>query len=398
MASDISESRKIAINARNALSDLSFTRYLPDQCDVKYEPVDCVLRMSDAYIWKRERFFGKGEDAVAINIDGSALDVEEEKDPDPDAPSRVDALDGINVYSDYNLLRAVWYLEYATTKQVIYMCRHLKKTNKQLSIVVPDPETDPESVKAIRQRLNKLSKEGLLWTYKVNLDADNPNAIVRAYSMTAVGCEFIRAVSGIPYKTHIFTSAVPPARLLNRIAENRLLIALLNQKGDTEIEFRKPFLRHDSSWLQTVLGTEVMEMDYKLSIDNDKKSLFMVQAIPDPRYGYQIYTRTEKDELYQSYAELACSFLHKRSPNEEPMILFVCPSFDAFNAIWVALKNVKTKNFLTDFHRQILFTGEGTLPLAVEDFNNAVFGIIRTVKEGTTSMQYSVGEPLRRYF
>lgn len=386
---EYSEQQRVAhaTNAyRAALCDTIRT-YAPDQCTVQYEPVDSVIRLSDSFILKRSEFHRTDDGAM---VDGDCVVT----DDGPNV-SRIDCPDGLNMYNDFNLLHAVWYLRYATVSQCVGMLLARKRISSQLYI------SSTTDVDYVSKRLSSLAKQNLLWAYKVNFEG---NRTIRVYSLTSTGTDFLTAASGLPFRVYPFTSAAIPAVLLGRLSENEIIKEICKSKKN--ISFEKPHLWHGNYELEEKTGEKCMDIDYYVTIsEGDNVQHVMVQFIRDPQWCSEIYSDSDMKTYYSIQALLSKSFLLKKGGKDgsrgEAKVLFVCPTVKAFTTILRTLNAMDKGEYLSRHFRRYIFTSEKATVLVKREnltINEAMFGINHVLNKEKTGMEWKISTPPGRIF
>ena len=91
--------------------------------DVKVEPCDNVIKYSDMVRIKNVEFHetDNGEYMVDGDVTGYPLESEVSRSDDPDS---------LNPYVDSQLLRAIWFLKYATVRQCMYVIHKSLRTKR----------------------------------------------------------------------------------------------------------------------------------------------------------------------------------------------------------------------------------------------------------------------------
>ena len=126
--------------------NVELATYDSGQYNVLYEPVDSVLPWSDMYPIQRIEFYITEKGAMVYeNIDEARAGIQPLKAMDADSI----------IYSDEQLLCAVWFLKYATVTECLKVIQAMQRSNDQLSA------SGSAEKEYVRQRLAKLSKQGL---------------------------------------------------------------------------------------------------------------------------------------------------------------------------------------------------------------------------------------------
>lgn len=339
--------------------------------DVKVEPCDNVIKYSDMVRIKNVEFHetDNGEYMVDGDVTGYPLESEVSRSDDPDS---------LNPYVDSQLLRAIWFLKYATVRQCMYVIHKSKECNPKLC-VPKDPNYE-----YVKKRLTWLAKEGLLWKYKI-VDHNDKRNVLSAYSLKEAGVAFLNSVSISIYKSYPFTSAAIPNEILGRLSENEIIRRICTSARFES--FEKPHLVHNDTYVKEQTYDTRFDIDYNIvlkvpdSSDPSKQTKLnlMVQFVPDPKARAAVDEEDEVNKYYKILANISKEFLvikeGKVKKKGEAKILFVCETKDAAVSMREALCDIQTKNTAEYYDSHCLkymFTTE-KLAVYAENFERQPF-------------------------
>lgn len=372
--------------------NVELATYDSGQYNVLYEPVDSVLPWSDMYPIQRIEFYITEKGAMVYeNIDEARAGIQPLKAMDADSI----------IYSDEQLLCAVWFLKYATVTECLKVIQARQRNNDQLSA------SDSAEKEYVRQRLAKLSKQGLLWLYKIDettaasTKSKNKGGVIRAYSLTEAGTEFITTASGVKYKTRLFTSAAIPDIFLGRLSENEVIKKICD--SPKFIAFGKTSFRHNTFDLKELTGSDMVDVDYNIDLSNssspNQKTSLMVQYIRDPQFGEEIYTEGDYDWYYRTQAMASRAFILKNAGKDgsrgSVKVLFVCPTRVALSRILDSLKEMKGGEFFKEKYDDYIFTSEKAVAWAEysqQPFQTALFKAKRVFDEKNRRLVWAMVE------
>lgn len=371
--------------------NVDIATYDSGQYNVLYEPVDNVLPWSDMYPIQRIEFYVTEKGAMVYeNIDEARAGIQSLKTIDPNSI----------IYSDEQILCAVWFLKYATVTECLKVLQARQRGNDQL-FVLPSVENE-----YVRQRLSKLSRQGLLWLYKVdetpaNAGSKNKGGVIRAYSLTEAGTEFITTASGVKYKTRLFTSAAIPDVFLGRLSENEVVKKIC--ESPKFIAFGKNSFQHDTYDLKELTGSDIIDVDYSIDLLNEsnpnKKTSLMVQYIRDPQCGREIYTEEDNKWYYRTQAIVSRAFILKKAGKDgsrgSAKVLFVCPTKDALKGILASLREMKSGEFFKEKYDDYIFTSEKAVAWAEyshQPFQTALFKAKRVLDKNAQRLVWAMVE------
>lgn len=390
---DANVKRKNAILAFNAYRQEMYT-FNPQTCDVRYSKNEKVQRLNSAFIIRRDEFHKTDNGPIKAG-DSTGIPLES-------TISRTSDPDGINLFSDYHLLRAVWFLKYATATQCLQFLKATKRREPQLFI----SETIDKTY--TRKRLKELADQGFLITYKIDDstgvrdEGHKDRQTANAYSLTEEGTSFLNETSGLHYKRYPYKYNASPEVILGRLSENEVIKKICDSPNFAA--FNRPHLFHRSFDLEALTGDDTIDIDYSIELlnpdDSKQKTSLMVQFVRDPNWGSAIDTKEDVTFRHESLAPLSRSFLLKKAGKDgrrgNAKVLFVCPTKAALDKILADLREMKDGTYFTSNWENYIFTSEKAVALVAQNggtIQDALFSVKKDFDEKTMKLIWTVATP-----